>query len=230
MPPLFIGESMVGQGSWSMVFRSSPRPGELAFRTEISVLPLVIGHPRIIEFGGVIEGEEFNGLLFKEYANGDLATYIQQRGIQQISKSQRLKWCRQTTEALVHIHSKNVAHCDLLPGNLLLDDKLDLYLADFGSAFCEDKDKGIDGGMIPDAGFFDPNFCKIRLPYADIKDRLILNEDSEDYQELVFHKLQNSDFPDLTGIDIEIAKVIDGCWSRKFQTTSEVLVELQSEL
>lgn len=43
-------------------------------------------------------------------------------------------WWRQLLEGLSHIHKYGVAHCDIKPENLVLDEKGDLSLIDFGSA------------------------------------------------------------------------------------------------
>ena len=68
----------------------------------------------------------------------------------------RLKWCFQAAEAVQFIHQKGVIHSDLRPENFLLhalqEDGLSLQLCDFGGSTCGD----IDGGHLPDSGFFNP--------------------------------------------------------------------------
>lgn len=41
---------------------------------------------------------------------------------------------RQALFGLEHLHNNNILHCDIKPGNLLLDDNLDVKLSDFGLA------------------------------------------------------------------------------------------------
>jgi hypothetical protein len=41
---------------------------------------------------------------------------------------------REVAEALVYLHGKAILHCDLKPGNVLLDDRGQIRLADFGQA------------------------------------------------------------------------------------------------
>ncbi len=45
---------------------------------------------------------------------------------------------RQITEALAYVHAKGVRHCDLKPGNILLDARGHAMLADFGQAHLSD--------------------------------------------------------------------------------------------
>lgn len=44
-----------------------------------------------------------------------------------------LKWAEQIAEALVHVHSKGIIHCDLRSPNILVIDTFDIVLADFAS-------------------------------------------------------------------------------------------------
>ncbi|KAH6658594.1 hypothetical protein BKA67DRAFT_674661 [Truncatella angustata] len=42
------------------------------------------------------------------------------------SREQRLAWCRELTEAVEHIPSKRVVHCDIQPTNILVDQNLNI--------------------------------------------------------------------------------------------------------
>jgi serine/threonine protein kinase len=100
-------------------------------------------------------------LLFTEANHGDLQRYLDNHN-EDISESLRLKWCMQAAEAIAYIHSKSVIHSDLRPENYLLhvrDDGVspELLLCDFGGSCYKIGDKVIDGGHLPDTGFFNPN-------------------------------------------------------------------------
>ncbi|EEH02619.1 conserved hypothetical protein [Histoplasma capsulatum G186AR] len=76
----------------------------------------------------------------------------------------RLQWCFQAAEAIRYIHQKGVIHSDLRPENYLLhrnsDGILNLFLSDFGGS----TSGVIDGGHLPDSGFFNP-----RKPWVSTK-------------------------------------------------------------
>ncbi|KAJ5735351.1 uncharacterized protein N7483_000476, partial [Penicillium malachiteum] len=125
-----------------------------SFEVEEKLLDLLGTHPRIIRYLGV--SHEPRGLLFEEATGGNLQAYIDQHH-PNIDLNLRLKWCSQAAEAVHYLHQKGVIHSDLRPENFLLYfdsyDTLDLLLCDFGESTSGD----IDGGHLPDPGFFNPS-------------------------------------------------------------------------
>jgi serine/threonine protein kinase len=65
---------------------------------------------------------------------------------------ERLRWCTEAAEGLAYCHVMGVLHCDLRLDNLLLDGNLSVQICDFGGSVCGK----LDGGGLPDYGFFDP--------------------------------------------------------------------------
>lgn len=51
-----------------------------------------------------------------------------------LSNEMKLKFSYQAAKGVLNLHSKNIIHRDLACRNLLVDDKLDVYVADFGFA------------------------------------------------------------------------------------------------
>jgi len=49
-------------------------------------------------------------------------------------KKKKKKIIRQTSDGLQYIHSKRIVHRDLKPENLLVDEKNDIKISDFGCA------------------------------------------------------------------------------------------------
>lgn len=68
-----------------------------------------------------------------------------------------------------YIHRQGVLHPDLRPEDSLVHGakplSLDLWLCDFGGSYCETP--GLDGGHLPDPGFFDPNAESVSIPTID---------------------------------------------------------------
>ena len=98
-------------------------------------------------------------------AGGDLKAWIERSGgFDALSRATRLELIAQTAEALTAAHSVGVLHCDIKPGNILVDPKDDggaqVVLADFGI-----------GGVIeraarPDAGATLDAFAETVVPEA----------------------------------------------------------------
>jgi hypothetical protein len=63
---------------------------------------------------------------------GSLAQLL--RGGQRLPVHEALRLFRQITEALAYVHAKGVRHCDLKPGNVLLDARGRALIGDFGQA------------------------------------------------------------------------------------------------
>lgn len=64
--------------------------------------------------------------------NGSLDDYLRQHG--QLSVSEAVELFREIAIGLNHAHGKGVLHCDLKPGNILLDQDHKPRLADFGQS------------------------------------------------------------------------------------------------
>ena len=96
-----------------------------SIEVKAQLLAVLGSHPRIINSYGPNE----HGLLLQYAPNGNLSGYIALNP--GVSLSQKQLWYKQAAEAVSYIHQKGVIHCDISPRNFLLDDKLDILLADF---------------------------------------------------------------------------------------------------
>lgn len=81
-----------------------------------------------------------HGLCLERAANGTNPYYLLESGNPTPSTQQRLSWCREAAEAVAHVHSKRVLHCDIQPTNLL-DIELHLKLSDFQENFYHKMEK-----------------------------------------------------------------------------------------
>ncbi|KAI3405102.2 SNF1 [Candida oxycetoniae] len=95
---------------------------------EISYLRL-LRHPHIIKLYDVIKSKD-EIIMVIEYAGKELFDYIVQRGKMQEDEARR--FFQQIIAAVEYCHRHKIVHRDLKPENLLLDDQLNVKIADFG--------------------------------------------------------------------------------------------------
>ncbi|OTB15157.1 hypothetical protein K445DRAFT_75509 [Daldinia sp. EC12] len=95
---------------------------------EIEYLQL-LRHPHIIKLYTVIKTPA-EIIMVLEYAGGELFDYIVKHG--RLPEDQARKFFQQMICAVEYCHRHKVVHRDLKPENLLLDDNLNVKIADFG--------------------------------------------------------------------------------------------------
>ena len=71
---------------------------------------------------------------------GSLADLISSRG--RLGESEALGYIRQISAALVYVHTRNILHLDIKPGNIMIDEGGKAVLIDFGAAKQYDEEKG----------------------------------------------------------------------------------------
>ncbi|EME46702.1 hypothetical protein DOTSEDRAFT_70641 [Dothistroma septosporum NZE10] len=95
---------------------------------EIQYLQL-LRHPHIIKLYTVITTQQ-DIVMVLEYAGGELFDYIVQNG--KMPEDKARKFFQQIVCAVEYCHRHKIVHRDLKPENLLLDDQLNVKIADFG--------------------------------------------------------------------------------------------------
>ena len=74
-----------------------------------------------------------------EYAGGELFDYIVQNG--KMAEDKARKFFQQIVCAVEYCHRHKIVHRDLKPENLLLDDQLNVKIADFGLSRVLEEEK-----------------------------------------------------------------------------------------
>ena len=74
-------------------------------------------------------------LVMKFMANGSLQDICYHTSAAaSISNATKIRFCYQAAKGVQSLHARNIIHRDLACRNLLVDDRMDVYVADFGFA------------------------------------------------------------------------------------------------
>lgn len=93
-----------------------------------------LAHPHIVPFYGLYRTEEII-FLVEKYVDGlSLKELIRQRQAAPLPNSEILIYLKALCTALVYAHFNGVVHCDVKPGNVMIDRSGMIFLTDFGVA------------------------------------------------------------------------------------------------
>lgn len=107
----------------------NPNADVSLLRNEVDVLKS-LHHPYLPQ---VYDFISYDGDLFTviDYIDGcDIGWYL--KNGYYFNEDQLIKWLRQSCEVLSYLHSHNVLHTDIKPGNIIITEEGDICLIDFG--------------------------------------------------------------------------------------------------
>ncbi|KAH9394599.1 Serine/threonine-protein kinase brsk1 [Tyrophagus putrescentiae] len=107
---------------------------------EIAIMKL-IEHPHVLGLFDVYENKKYLYLILEHVCGGELFDYLVKKG--RLTPKEARRFFRQIISALDFCHSHSICHRDLKPENLLLDEKTNIKIADFGMASLQ-----MDGSML----------------------------------------------------------------------------------
>ncbi|OAA61938.1 Protein kinase-like domain protein [Niveomyces insectorum RCEF 264] len=210
-------------------------------------------HPRIVRLRDGEEEDHEDGLLIEYMPNGSVEKYLQQHACCDgvlLSLQQRLSWALQAAEGLAYVHSKHVLHCDMGPGNLPLDERLQVKLCDFqgrllspdgsGSDTTDDGDVVVvvlDGGStqgtLTSMPRDDWDYCDVRtdrfalgttIYYIVTGERPFAPLDPVDDEDEIQRRFKAKEYPDLEAE--RGGDVVRKCWSGDYAATDDVVRDL----
>ncbi|CAH8444363.1 unnamed protein product [Schistosoma turkestanicum] len=100
-------------------------------KREITIMK-VTNHPNIVKLLEIIENEDVLCLVMEYASGGEIFDYLVANG-KMCEKKARVKF-RQLLSAMQYCHAKRIVHRDLKAENILLDQNLNVKVADFGLA------------------------------------------------------------------------------------------------
>jgi YVTN family beta-propeller protein len=155
--PIVVGQTLgqykiqqkIGEGGMGMVFRAEQTAVNRAvvikvltvnlatdqgaldrFKREVDILAQ-LEHPYILPLYDFGQIDDNPYIVMRYMGGGSLADRLRARSL---TMEQRLHVLEQTAEALDYAHERDIIHRDLKPANILLDERGNAYLADFGLA------------------------------------------------------------------------------------------------
>lgn len=101
------------------------------FTREVDVIAH-LEHPHIVPIYDFGEADGIPYIAMRYLAQGSMASFVRRGKLPQLQELERP--IQQIAQGLNHAHLQGVIHRDLKPGNILLDDRNNAYLTDFGIA------------------------------------------------------------------------------------------------
>ncbi|MGD2251598.1 MAG: DUF2817 domain-containing protein [Anaerolineales bacterium] len=93
-----------------------------------------LAHPNIVPFYGLFRSDDIAFLLERFIEGPTLKQILKQRGGKPLPEAEALPYLKALSSALGYAHAHGVVHCDVKPGNVMVDRGGAIYLTDFGVA------------------------------------------------------------------------------------------------
>ncbi|RDY07004.1 Wall-associated receptor kinase-like 20, partial [Mucuna pruriens] len=177
----FSQENLVGSGGFGEVFKGTFDDGTVfaikraklgstkgidQMQNEVRIL-CQVNHRSLVKLLGCCLELEHPLLIYEFVSNGTLFDYLHRHAREPLKWLQRLKIAHQTAEGLSYLHSSAVPpiyHRDVKSSNILLDDKLDAKVSDFGLSrlveLAEENKSHIFTSAQGTLGYLDPDYYR----------------------------------------------------------------------
>lgn len=106
-----------------------------------------LNHPHIVRIIDVFEENGTAYYVMEYVAGGSLSDRVGCQGA--LSESEATRYIRQVADALTYIHTQRMTHLDVKPANIMLTDKDEVVLIDFGLAKQYDSATGHQTSSTP---------------------------------------------------------------------------------
>lgn len=103
------------------------------FKREANALKK-LAHPNIVPFYGLYQTADFAFLLERYIDGPSLRDILRQQKGKPLTMTEALTYLKALSAALGYSHANGVVHCDVKPGNVMVDRGGNIYLTDFGVA------------------------------------------------------------------------------------------------
>ena len=115
-----------------------------------------LAHPNIVPCYGMEVTQDAAFLLTNFIDGPSLKNILKNRGQQPLSVTESLAFLKAISAALGYAHYNGVVHCDVKPGNVLVDQGGSIFLTDFGIARHAESTRTSFGGAVGTAHYMAP--------------------------------------------------------------------------
>ncbi|XP_030496944.2 leucine-rich repeat receptor protein kinase HPCA1 isoform X1 [Cannabis sativa] len=173
----FSAENEIGSGGYGKVYRGTLPTGELIaikrakkgslqggieFKTEIELLSTV-HHKNLVRLLGFCLAKDEHMLVYEYVPNGNLKDTLSGKSRIRLNWIQRLKVALDTARGLAYLHelvNPPIIHRDIKSTNVLLDNRLNAKVADFGLSklMGDDEQDHVSTQVKGTMGYLDPEY------------------------------------------------------------------------
>jgi eukaryotic-like serine/threonine-protein kinase len=218
-------------------------------KREVGKLVQVLSERRIVHLLAVGWDADPPYYIMEYVSGGSLAARLDGKSM---PADEAIPLFSEVAEALVYLHSKAILHCDLKPSNVLLDDRGQVRLADFGQARLSDEEgppagtlfymapELTDGKARPDVrsdiyslGAVLYTMLTGKPPYAgatstrDLASTGTMSDRLQRYRDIIAASSSPADHHHVAGVDKALATIVDRCLHRdpdeRFANVQQVL-------
>ncbi|KAI3709603.1 hypothetical protein L2E82_39369 [Cichorium intybus] len=161
---VYLGQLKNGNQVAVKLLSTSSSQGYNEFQNEAELL-MRVHHRNLASFVGYSHDNNKMALVYEFMANGNLKNYILDRSNHPLSWEMRLKIAIDAAQGLEYLHHgcrPAIIHRDVKSANILLSEKLDAKIADFGlsKGLPDDQTTHILTDVIGTTGYLDPEYRK----------------------------------------------------------------------
>ncbi|KAL0010251.1 hypothetical protein SO802_005359, partial [Lithocarpus litseifolius] len=140
----------------------SSKQGYKEFRAEAQLL-MIVHHRNLVSLVGYCDEGENKALIYEYMANGNLQQHLSVTNTNVLNWNQRLQIAVDAAHGLEYLHNgckPPIIHRDLKTSNILLNEKMQAKIADFGlsRAFATENDSHVSTGLAGTLGYLDPEY------------------------------------------------------------------------